>query len=207
MAVSEDDGSCTYGYFVGGRHTATEVAQVVTSSFGFFTLCNPALHLIPHEKKIPSPDSTCNAARTRPAMGWLQFWQKLYSLETLDTRFVIPSNTPPGVTAVGFELNPTRLGLPEQQNAVASLSGPPRSGPVSGARPPLWNTAEFYVYYFLFVTIVPLMCYVPYTVSKRMSGRPVDASFVDVALASHPNYSTYSHLLSDGWIPGRKVVC
>lgn len=24
---------------------------------------------------------------------------------------------------------------------------------------------------------------------------------------SHPNYSRYSHLLSDGWIPGRKVVC
>jgi hypothetical protein len=24
---------------------------------------------------------------------------------------------------------------------------------------------------------------------------------------SHPNYTRYSRLLSDGWIPGRKVVC
>jgi hypothetical protein len=154
--------------FVGGRHTATVAAQVVTSS--------SASHILQSLKK--SPNSTCNAARTRPAMRWLQFWQKLYSLETLDTRFVIPSNTPPRVTATGFELNPTRLGLPDQQNAVASLSGPPRSGSVPGTKPSLWNTAEFYVYYFLFVTIVPLMCYVPYTVSKRMSGRSVDSSLL-----------------------------
>jgi hypothetical protein len=25
-------------------------------------------------------------------------------------------------------------------------------------------------------------------------------------LESHPSYSTYEHLLSPGWIPGRKVV-
>jgi len=106
-------------------------------------------------------------------MGWLQFWQKLYSLETLDTRFVIPSNTPPGVTAASFELNPTRPGLPEQQNAIVSPNKPPRSGSAPGTRPPLWNTVEFYVYYFFFITIVPLMCYVPYTVSKRMSDQSV----------------------------------
>ncbi len=104
-------------------------------------------------------------------MGWLQFWRKLYSLETLDTRFVIPSNTPPGVTATGFELNHTRPEASEQQNATTSSSGPPRSELAPNTRPSLWNTTEFYVYYFLFVTIVPWMCYVPYTVSKRRFDR------------------------------------
>lgn len=97
-------------------------------------------------------------------MGWFQFWRKLYSLETLDTRFVTSSNTPP-------ELNPTRPRASEQQNAAGSPSGPLRSGLTPSARPPLWDTAEFYVYYFVFVTIVPLMCYVAYTVSNRMFDR------------------------------------
>ena len=106
-------------------------------------------------------------------MGCFQFWRKLYSLETLDTRFVTPSNTPLG-TAASFELNPTRIGTSEQQNATASSSGPPRSGLPPSATPPLWDTVEFYVYYFLFVTIVPLMCYVAYSVSKRRSDRLAD---------------------------------
>ena len=80
-------------------------------------------------------------------MGWLQFWRKLYSLETLDTRFVIPSNTPPGVTATGFELNHTRPEASEQQNATTSSSGPPRSELAPNTRPSLWNTTEFITLY------------------------------------------------------------
>ena len=118
--------------------------------------------------RLKTETQLCNAARTRSAMGLLQFWRKLYSLETLDTRFVIPSNTPPRVSAADFEPNPVRLGTSGQQNAAASPSGSPRSQPAPDVRPPLWDTAEFYVYYFLFVTVVPLMFYVPYTVSKRM---------------------------------------
>lgn len=52
-----------------------------------------------------------------------------------------------------------------------------------------WNTPEFYFYYFIFLMAVPSMFGVAFQVSKQ----------------SHPGYKTYEHLLSPGWIPGRKV--
>ncbi|KAI8993660.1 MBOAT, membrane-bound O-acyltransferase family-domain-containing protein [Pilobolus umbonatus] len=52
-----------------------------------------------------------------------------------------------------------------------------------------WNTPEFYFYYVCFSIIVPYMFYVGYSVSKD----------------THPNYPSYSPLLSDGWIFGRQV--
>nr|POE93246.1 glycerol uptake protein 1 [Quercus suber] len=57
------------------------------------------------------------------------------------------------------------------------------------ARPSRWNTPEYYLYYFFFLTIPPLMFKSVYDVSK----------------SDHPNYKNYEALLDDGWIPGRKV--
>ncbi|RAL67864.1 hypothetical protein DID88_008590 [Monilinia fructigena] len=57
------------------------------------------------------------------------------------------------------------------------------------AQPSRWNTPEFYFYYFIFLTVVPYMFWIAYDVS-----RPSD-----------PNYHKYQHLLSDGWVPGRKI--
>ncbi|KGO36180.1 Membrane bound O-acyl transferase, MBOAT [Penicillium expansum] len=58
-----------------------------------------------------------------------------------------------------------------------------------GASPSLWRTPEFFVYYLFFIIFVPLMF----------------KTVIDVSKKSHPAYSTYSHLLSPGWIPGRQV--
>ncbi|KAJ5383855.1 Membrane bound O-acyl transferase MBOAT [Penicillium concentricum] len=58
-----------------------------------------------------------------------------------------------------------------------------------GASPSLWRTPEFFVYYLFFIILVPLMF----------------KTVIDVSKESHPSYSTYSHLLSSGWIPGRQV--
>ncbi|KAJ5835637.1 Membrane bound O-acyl transferase MBOAT [Penicillium robsamsonii] len=58
-----------------------------------------------------------------------------------------------------------------------------------GASPSLWRTPEFFVYYLFFIVLVPLMF----------------KTVIDVSKESHPSYSTYSHLLSSGWIPGRQV--
>ncbi|KAJ6151954.1 hypothetical protein N7497_006273 [Penicillium chrysogenum] len=58
-----------------------------------------------------------------------------------------------------------------------------------GASPSLWRTPEFFVYYLFFIILVPLMF----------------KTVIDVSKESHPVYSTYSHLLSPGWIPGRQV--
>ncbi|PWY70954.1 MBOAT-domain-containing protein [Aspergillus heteromorphus CBS 117.55] len=57
------------------------------------------------------------------------------------------------------------------------------------ASPPKWQTFEFYIYYIVFLIAVPLMF----------------ITAVGVSQESHPTYFTYSHLLSPGWILGRKV--
>ena len=145
-------------------------------------------------------------------MSWLQFWRKVYSLETLDTRFVVSANTPPKVQATDFELNSVQGEISSSQSnglKGRSASRDAQSAAVSDIRSPLWDTMEFYFYYFVFVTVVPTMFYVAYSVSKRTTPAFIHQVF-DLAAnprpASHPNYSSYVGLLSDGWIPGRKVV-
>ncbi|KAG6810550.1 hypothetical protein H0H92_012628 [Tricholoma furcatifolium] len=54
---------------------------------------------------------------------------------------------------------------------------------------PRWNTLEFKIYYAVALMVVPLMAWVP----------------ISLSLPSHPNYDLYSGVLSRGWIPYRKV--
>lgn len=79
--------------------------------------------------------------------------------------------------------------------------------------PSKWATPEFFLYYVVFVVAVPLMFKSVYDVSirecvpyysKRKLWRELKTS-ADRCSASHPNYSKFEHLLSPGWIPGRKV--
>ncbi|KAJ9490348.1 hypothetical protein VN97_g2930 [Penicillium thymicola] len=98
--------------------------------------------------------------------AWLR---RVYSLDTLDTRFT--SSATPAHTN-------TRPSSKYTCNATTQ-----------GASPPLWRTPEFFVYYLFFIILVPLMF----------------KTVIDVSKESHPTYSTYSHLLSPGWIPGRRV--
>ncbi|KAL2815778.1 MBOAT, membrane-bound O-acyltransferase family-domain-containing protein [Aspergillus cavernicola] len=109
---------------------------------------------------------------TLSLISWLR---RLYSLDTLDTRFTVPANTPLKVAA-----EDTRSGSAKdaRSNAVANSASPSK-----------WGTAEFYAYYIVFIVAIPLMF----------------KTVIDVSQESHPTYSTYSHLLSQGWIPGRKV--
>ncbi|KAL4921535.1 MBOAT, membrane-bound O-acyltransferase family-domain-containing protein [Aspergillus aurantiobrunneus] len=105
----------------------------------------------------------------------LSWFRRLYSLDTLDTRFTVPANTPIKVAA-----EDTRSG--SAKDARSSVVA-------SSASPSKWGTLEFYVYYLVFLVAVPLMF----------------KTVVGVSQESHPTYPTYSHLLSPGWIPGRKV--
>ena len=61
--------------------------------------------------------------------------------------------------------------------------------PLPHTTPSKWRTPEFYFYYLCSLTIPILMVKTVY----------------DVSLPEHPQYKHYEHLLSDGWIPGRKV--
>lgn len=64
-----------------------------------------------------------------------------------------------------------------------------KTGQALTASKPRWTSPEFYVYYFAFLTIPPLMFKAVYDVSGPW----------------HPTYKTYEHLLEPGWIPGRLV--
>ncbi|KAI6901966.1 hypothetical protein KC334_g7875, partial [Hortaea werneckii] len=63
------------------------------------------------------------------------------------------------------------------------------SQPLPNTQASRWRTGEYYAYALAFATI-------PFFMFK---------SVYDVSQHSHPSYKQYSHLLEDGWVPGRKV--
>ncbi|KAF2737947.1 MBOAT-domain-containing protein [Polyplosphaeria fusca] len=109
----------------------------------------------------------------------LQMFRRMYSLETLDTRFIVPATAPPKEA-----LEETKL----DSNLLAQNGGHKRREPLEDAQPSRWHTLEFYPYFLVVFSAIPLMTAAVYNASKE----------------SHPNYSKFSGLLSDGWIPGRK---
>ncbi|KAL8969969.1 MAG: hypothetical protein Q9183_001745, partial [Haloplaca sp. 2 TL-2023] len=124
-------------------------------------------------------------------MNVLSYARRLFSLDTLDTRFT-PSSWahPPGSNAVlTSRLDPAKP-LPgiDTQDAAPKTGRSEERGRAD-AQPSRWITPEFFLYYTVIGVAVPLMC----------------KSVYDVSIPSHPNFPKYEHLLSPGWIPGRKV--
>ena len=85
-------------------------------------------------------------------MGFLFWLRRLYSLDTLDTRFTTPSTTPLKVAAES---------LPERNELRAERAGAgPRTGAGgngNGASPPRWRSPEFILYYAILSVAVPMM--------------------------------------------------
>ncbi|KAK5051216.1 glycerol transporter, partial [Cryomyces antarcticus] len=90
-------------------------------------------------------------------MLWLHYLKRLYSLDTLDTRFTTSSRTPQA------PIDPARASSGEVGPTVSRQNG--RSA-ASGAQPSRWATPEFYFYYLIFLVCVPLMFKAVYDVSK-----------------------------------------
>ncbi|RMD44058.1 hypothetical protein DV735_g1139, partial [Chaetothyriales sp. CBS 134920] len=109
-------------------------------------------------------------------MKLASFFRELYSLDTLDTRFTNSATTP--LKADG-----------QKATATATTTTNPDSKLPPGTSPPKWNTPEFYFYLVVFLICVPQMYW----------------AVAEVSLQSSPHYETYQHLLSDGWLLGRKV--
>ncbi|MCJ1474135.1 glycerol transporter [Lambiella insularis] len=118
-------------------------------------------------------------------MSLLEHVRRLYSLDTLDTRFTTHAKPSPNATAP--QLDPAKPS-PNEAEKISRLNNGDRAGK-DGASPPLWRTPEFFLYYLVFLVCVPLMFKAVYDVSKP----------------SHPNYPKYAGLLSPGWIPGRMM--
>ncbi|KAK4141832.1 MBOAT, membrane-bound O-acyltransferase family-domain-containing protein [Dichotomopilus funicola] len=109
--------------------------------------------------------------------GPLGFLRSLYDLDTLDTRFTTPSSVPyRAVTAHDKR---------EDDGGDRGAT----SGNSKRAEAPKWKTPEFYLYYLVFIVVVPYMFWVAYDVS-----RPTD-----------PRYKKFENRLVKGWIPGRKI--
>lgn len=94
-------------------------------------------------------------------MSLLHTVRRLYSLDTLDTRFTTSSTTPVqnAATEHGVDTSKPAVQKDGQRNARQSESLP-------GVQPSRWRTPEYYFYYLVFIAIVPLMFKVPYDVSK-----------------------------------------
>jgi hypothetical protein len=96
-------------------------------------------------------------------MGLLIWLRRLYSLDTLDTRFTVSATTP------------LKAAADDRSRAASSKSGPSNQGR-NGASPSRWNTLEFYVYYAIVGTAIPLMFKAAIEVSRGIYPSPdIDA--------------------------------
>ncbi|KAL9604635.1 MAG: hypothetical protein Q9219_000355 [cf. Caloplaca sp. 3 TL-2023] len=119
-------------------------------------------------------------------MSLLSFVQRLFSLDTLDTRF---TKVPADGSEQRPQIDPAKpiTGVNKQNAAPKGLST--ESKDRANTQPSRWATTEFFLYYLVIIVAIPLMF----------------KSVYDVSIPSHPTYSKYEHLLSPGWILGRKV--
>jgi hypothetical protein len=96
----------------------------------------------------------------------LRFVRQLYSLDTLDTRFVVPATAPPKEALQEAQLDPrpspTQNGRNKDKSAGESL------------RPRLWNTPEFYVYYVVIAASVFMMFKLVLDASRGWSSAMAD---------------------------------
>ena len=93
-------------------------------------------------------------------MSLLQYMRRLYSLDTLDTRFTASKSS---LKDPGAGRHTTRS--PGVAGDVAAREAT-RSSETSSS---LWETTEFYIYYIIFIVVVPLMFKVAIEVSNRKS--------------------------------------
>ncbi|KAH9933568.1 MBOAT-domain-containing protein [Epithele typhae] len=91
-----------------------------------------------------------------------------------------------------FELDPSAQPLRRTGLTKLTVDIPSSYNPKVQAEQhpqPRWRTPEFMVYYVVFVIALPVMFWIPYSLSSP----------------SHPNYPLYQRALSPGWLFGRRV--
>ena len=94
-------------------------------------------------------------------MSPLQYAGRLFSVDTLDARFMTSSKTPPS------RIDPAR---PSPDKVPYNVSRKGRAGGediAKGASPPRWRSPEFLYHGLVFLVAVPLMFKTVYDVSKR----------------------------------------
>jgi hypothetical protein len=90
---------------------------------------------------------------------WLQYLKQLYSLDTLDTRFIVPATAPPKEA-----LEEARL---ESKGTLPVRDGHFKDRKLAENAPPSkWRTPEFSFYFLVIAVCVPLMMKSVYDVSQ-----------------------------------------
>ena len=134
---------------------------------------------------------------------WLQFFRQLYSLETLDTRFVIPATAPPKEALEQFHAEGGKV--PQQLNGRAERRSRPET-----AQPAHWKTPEFFFYYLVIGSAVPFMTWSVWSVSqgqrKSIYSSNVVAfiDFLQSLIPITPNSQIYSPMV--GYPAGKLYV-
>lgn len=118
----------------------------------------------------------------------LQFFGRLYSLDILDTRFTTSSKVPLQETRQEHGVNNRPAAITPKAQVEDSL--------VAGAQPSKWNTWEYYFYYLVFLTVVPCMFWVPYTVSRGILARSRRLCYLKAMLNHFPKNLTQNTLSS-----------
>ena len=90
---------------------------------------------------------------------WLQYFKQLYSLDTLDTRFIVPATAPPKEALEEARLR-SKGTLPVQDERFKDLKL------AENAAPSKWRTPEFAFYLVVIAVCVPLMMKSVYDVSQ-----------------------------------------
>jgi hypothetical protein len=85
--------------------------------------------------------------------------RQLFALETLDTRFFVPANTPPKEALEDAALDPARP-LPVQNGRTKGR------GQEENVQPSRWRTPEYYFYCVFIAVAVSLMSKTVFDVSK-----------------------------------------
>ena len=149
-----------YGH--GRKQSAVVVALKPSLPFG--CSCIDGLAVSPTTRCLDpniSSISISGTCRVQHVMSFLQHAGRLFSVETLDTRFTTSSKTPPS------RIDPTR---PSPVGTSVKNSGQGRNGArdiALGASPPRWKSPEFIYHGLVFLVVVPLMFKTVYEVSKR----------------------------------------
>lgn len=104
-----------------------------------------------------------------------------------------------------FKLTDVTVNIPSSKRRPLVSEGTTSEENLAPSR---WSTIEFKIYYAVALIIIPVMVWIPVSLS---SSRHIEflshkTLSVDKTIGSHPNFPFYRSKLSDGWIMGRFVV-
>lgn len=120
----------------------------------------------------------------------------------------LATDLPPYISP--FYLEPTppkRMRLVDLTVQIPSTSRSQLS-PEETRPPARWKTAEFRFYFALACVVIPIMIWIPISLSFCTWAFILNCSpsLSPFCPASHPNYPFFRSRLSDGWLFGRQIV-